>query len=92
MNAIERATKADRILNDELYKESFECVRQALLAKFEAAPIGDVEGIAQVRLCLKLLKDVRANLEAAVRDAKIEEFNIEQKKKTANLSDFRVRR
>lgn len=86
MNKIERAEKAQRILNDEIFKESFESVRQALLQKFEAAPVNDADGMVKVRLCLKLLNDVRANLEAVVRDGKVEEFNIQEKKR---LSLFR---
>lgn len=86
MNKIERADKAQRILNDEIFKESFESVRLALLQKFEAAPVNDAEGMVKVRLCLKLLNDVRANLEAVIRDGKVEEFNIQEKKR---LSLFR---
>lgn len=86
MNKIERAEKAQRILNDEIFKESFESVRQALLQKFESAPVNDAEGMVKVRLCLKLLTDVRANLEATLRDGKVEEFNIQEKKR---LSIFR---
>lgn len=86
MNKIQRAEKAQRILDDEIFKESFESVRQALLQKFEAAPVGDADGLMKVRLCLKLLTDVRANLEAVVRDGKLEQFNIQEKKR---LSLFR---
>ena len=85
MNKIQRAEKAQRILEDELFKESFESVRQALLQKFESAPVGDADGIMKVRLCLKLLTDVRANLEAVVRDGKVEEFNIQEKKRLFNF-------
>lgn len=86
MNKIQRAEKAQRILDDELFKESFESVRQALLQKFETAPVNDADGMVKVRLCLKLLNDVRANLETVVRDGKVEEFNIQEKKR---LSLFR---
>lgn len=81
MNKIQRAEKAQRILDDEIFKESFESVRQALLHKFETAPVSDADGMVKVRLCLKLLSDVRANLESVVRDGKVEEFNIQEKKR-----------
>lgn len=92
MNTIDRADKAARILNDPLYQESFESVRLALLAKFEAAPLTDPDGIMMIRLCMKLLKDVKANLDTAISDGKIAAFEIEEKKRVAKLSDFRVRR
>lgn len=88
MNTIERADKAQRLLNDPLYQESFELVRQALLAKFEAAPLTDPEGIVMIRLCMKLLKDVRANLDMAVSDGKLAAFEMEEKKRVANLADY----
>lgn len=86
MNKLQRAEKAQRILDDEIFKESFESVRQALLQKFETAPVNDADGIMKVRLCLKLLTDVRANLETVMRDGKVEQFNIQEKKR---LSLFR---
>lgn len=93
MSVIDRAAKAHRILNDELFVDAFESVRQALLNKFEGAPVSDSEGIVKVRLCLKLLHDVRANLERAVQDGKIKEFEIQEQKRTEpKLSDFRVNR
>jgi hypothetical protein len=88
MNVIDRAQKAERILNDPTYQESFELVRQALLAKFEAAPLTDAEGIQMIRLCMKLLKDVKANLDTAVQDGKLAAFEIEEKKRVANFADF----
>lgn len=88
MNKIERGERAARVLNDELYKEAFESVRQALLTKFESAPVGDAEGMARIRLCLKLLHDVRANLESVMNDGKLAAFEIEQKKRVANLADY----
>ena len=88
MNAIDRAQKAERIVNDELFKEAFESVRQALIQKFETAPVNDVEGMGKVRLCLKLLHDVRANLERVIADGKVAEFELQEKKRVANLGDY----
>jgi hypothetical protein len=88
MNAIDRAEKAQRILNDELFQESFNNVRQALLNKFETAPLTDPEGLVMLRLCLKLLGDVRANLIATLNDGKHAEFVLEEQKRVANLADY----
>jgi hypothetical protein len=43
--------------------------------------VNDAEGMVKVRLCLKLLNDVRANLESVIRDGKVEEFNLQEKKR-----------
>lgn len=82
---IDRAQKAERILNDELYKDSFELTRQAIYQQIEKTPIRDIEGLTHLRLCLKLLTDVRANLESVLRDGKVAEFNIEEQKRLSKI-------
>lgn len=88
MNKIERGERAARILNDEIFKDAFESVRQALLTKFESAPVADTEGMTKIRLCLKLLNDVRANIEATMNDGKVAAFELEEQKRVAKLSDY----
>lgn len=81
MNKIQRAEKAARILDDEIFKEAFENTRQAIFSKIEQTPIRDAEGLANLRLSLKLLNDVRANLIQVLNDGKIEQYRIEEKKR-----------
>lgn len=81
MNKIDRAQKAERILNDPIFIEAFENTRQAIFQKIEATPIRDDEGLKHLRLSLKLLSDVRANLTAVLNDGKVEEFRIEEQKR-----------
>lgn len=78
---IERAARASRITADPEFIAAFDNTRQAIFQKIELTPIRDIEGLQQLRLCLKLLGDVRANLEQVIDDGKIAEFNIEQEKK-----------
>lgn len=88
---IDRAQKAERILNDPLYVESFELTRQAIFQQIERTPIRDDEGLKHLRLCLKLLQDVKANLTSVLNDGKVAEFNIQQQKRdAASLRDFKV--
>lgn len=92
MNKIERADKAHKLLNDAEFIAAFANTRQAIFDQIERTPLRDDEGLKHLRLCLKLLNDVRANITAALNDGKIEQFNIEQQKReVAQLSDFRVR-
>lgn len=81
MNKIDRAQKAERILNDPLFAEAFENTRQAIFQKIEQTPIRDAEGLANLRLSLKLLNDVRANLTQVLNDGKVEEYRIEEQKR-----------
>lgn len=81
MNKIERAQKVERILTDPLFIEAFENTRQAIFQKIEQTPIRDAEGLANLRLSLKLLQDVRANLTQTLNDGKIEQYRLEEKKR-----------
>lgn len=78
---IDRAKRVERLIKDEEFIAAFENTRQAIFNKIEQTPIRDTDGLAQLRLCLKLLTDVRANLERVFNDGKVAEFNIEQEKK-----------
>ena len=83
MNKIERAEKAQRILNDPIFSEAFENTRQAIFQRIEQTPIRDDEGLKHLRLSLKLLGDVKANLTAILNEGKVEEYRIEEKKRFA---------
>ena len=68
---LERADKARKILESPLYQEGYELVRQAIIAKWEQTPIRDRDGAHELKLMMRLLADVRANMEQAVRDGKV---------------------
>lgn len=87
---IDRAQKAERILNDPEFVAAFTSTRQAIFEQMERTPLRDDEGLKYLRICLKLLSDVKANLTSVLNDGKVEEFRIEQaKKEVPRLSDFR---
>jgi hypothetical protein len=89
MTPIDRAQKAEAILNSPVYQESFDLVRQAIFDKFEVTPVRDTEALVHLRTALKLLNDVKANLTAALNEGKVVEFRLEQAKREPKLSDFR---
>lgn len=91
-DVIGRAAKAQNILNDDVFQQAFENTRMAIFQKIEATPLRDHEGLHELRVCLKLLQDVKANLTATMNDGKVAEFNIaQQKRDAAALRDFKVR-
>lgn len=91
MNKIERAQKVERILTDPEFAAAFDSTRQAIFEQIERTPLRDDEGLKHLRLCLKLLADVKANLVAVMNDGKVEEFRIQQaKREMPNLRDFKV--
>lgn len=68
---VERGRKADRLLQDPMLNEAFDLVHQAIHERWEACPLRDRDGAHELRLQLKTLNDVRANLEQAIQDGKL---------------------
>lgn len=81
MNAIERANKAKAILESPAYQEAFDQVRMRLIEGIENCPVADVKKAEDFRLCLKLLKSVRMNMETAINTGKLEQFRLEEAEK-----------
>lgn len=88
---IDRAQKAERFMADPMFHEMFEQTRLAIFEKIEQTPLRDDEGLKHLRICLKLLADLKANVVTVLNDGKMEEFRIEQHKRDAVLRDFKVR-
>lgn len=85
---IDRAQRAEALINNPTLTEAFADVATAIHQAWEAAPVRDTEGQQILKLQLKLLSDVRANLERAIADGKVAVFELEQRRKS-NLADFR---
>jgi len=78
---LERASLAKVILDNPVYVESWEAVREAIVAGIEKTPLSDTQTAERLRVCLKLLKDVRLNLELMFNQGKIVSFKLEQERK-----------
>lgn len=84
MNDIElmdRAVKAEAVLSSAVYQDSYENVRNAIIALIERTPLSDSQTAEDLRRCLKLLRDVRANLELAMKQGKLASFKLEEEKR-----------
>jgi len=89
MSAIDDGVRAHALLEDQTLTKAFADVREAILQQIEACPLRDTEGAEKLRIMLKLLRDLRANLEAAVSNGKLEEIELKhaQDKRKAKLSE-----
>jgi hypothetical protein len=85
---LDRADRAKSILNNPTYQESFDLVRQAIIDQWETTPIRDRDGAHELKLMLKLLGDVRANLERAISDGKLAAHELDRRR-NLKLADFR---
>lgn len=72
--AITRAVKAQALLEDQELNAAFAAVRESILHRIEEAPIRDKDGLHELKIMLKLLNDVRANLQSVVNTGKVIEY------------------
>jgi hypothetical protein len=77
---LDRANKALAVLENPIYAEAWENTRQSIIALIEKTPLSDTETAERLRICLKLLRDVRANLELMVNQGKIASFRLAEEK------------
>lgn len=73
-----RGEQARLLLDSPIYQESYQLVRDAIIAAWESAPIRDKEGHNELKLMLKLLADVRRNIENTMQTGKLAKVQIER--------------
>ena len=78
MNPIERADKARAILESPIYTDAYDGVRTAIIQRIEQCSLTDTQTAEDLRRCLKLLKDVKLNMEVMLNHGKIEKFQLQQ--------------
>lgn len=81
MNEEQRGIEAEQLLNNALFKQAFEGVRQKLLERLEETAIGDKDTQHELVLCLQTVKQVRRFLENYVRDGQLEAARSAERKK-----------
>ena len=78
---IDRGAKADKWLNDDMYVEAVEAVRSAIISKWSASPLRDVEGQHELRLMLKILDDVTGYVKKAAKDGQFAVAQLERERR-----------
>lgn len=78
---LDRGNKAQEILDNELFKEAWQSVETALIQKWRDCPIRDKEGAHEIKLMLKLLDDVKGNIERVVESGKLAESRLQELKR-----------
>lgn len=86
---IEHGIRAEHILKDAVYLESWEQVEAALVEKWKGSPARDSEGREYLFLMLKALRDARAALEQAMQNGKYALHLREEESRLAKLNPFR---
>ena len=88
--AIERAVRAQAVLDNVAYQESYEMVRQEIIRRIENCPLSDTQTAEDLRRCLRLLRDVRLNLEVALKSGTVANFRLaaDEKRKANPLRNL----
>ncbi|MHB1176082.1 MAG: hypothetical protein ACYCZJ_13265 [Sulfuriferula sp.] len=78
LTELQRGEQARQVLESEIYAESWQAVRDGIISAWESAPIRDKEGANELKLMLKLLTDVRRNVETVMQTGKMAKIQIER--------------
>ena len=82
----EKGRQAELLLDNPVYQESIEIVRNRIISSWESSPIRDKEGQHELKLMLKLLLDLTANIKLVAETGKLAKIQIEREKK--GIKDF----
>lgn len=85
---LDRGAKAEKLLADPMLVEAFDCVARAIHERWETCPLRDHDGAHELKLQLKLLNDVRANLEQAVADGKLAAAALKIQRRELSPADY----
>lgn len=72
LNREQRAERAAAVLNNAIFKEGFETLKQTYIAAFRQCKIGDDEGRWKYQVALDVIDGVERHLEAVLVQGKID--------------------
>ena len=79
-----KADRVRRLLEDSDLQEAFENVRDVIYKLFEETPPSDKDALQRVRMKLEALEAVKANLERAIEDGKLEDFRAQEEERNVH--------
>lgn len=87
---ITAGNRAQRLLEDEVLTKAFEDMRSAIIERWESSPVRDHEGQHELKLMLRILSDVRSNLELAVHNGKLAAEELRMQKRELTPAEWRA--
>lgn len=75
---IKRADEANRIINSPVWVDVWQQMEAAIVQGWKDAPMRDRDGMAELKRMHKTLTSLKANLESALVDGKVEKINQER--------------
>lgn len=82
---VSRGRDAEQLLEHPIFKEAVQAVRDGIINKWADAPLRDKEGAHELKIMLKLLNDVEANIRQVVNTGKMANIQLEKEQKIAEF-------
>lgn len=82
----QRGHEARRLMENPLYREAIDSMREGIVQKWRSAPIRDREGMHELKLMDKLLSDLEAYIRQIAETGKMADIQLE---KEANMNELR---
>ena len=82
---VSRGKNAERILNDELFKESFSYLRKLYLGEWENSPARDKEARESLWVAIKMLGTVEGHLQTVMQTGKLANRQLEELAKVSSV-------
>ncbi len=86
-----RGNEAKSLLDNPLYQECVQSLRDAIISKWRSTPIRDREGAHELKLMDKLLSDIEQYFKTIAETGKIADIQIERERKMERLKKAGIR-
>ena len=86
-----RGKQAADLLENSLFREAVDTLRQSLVDKWLSSPVRDIEGQHELRLMTKLLGDIEMYIANIAKTGKMAAIQLEQEQKVQKLRKFGIR-
>lgn len=87
----QRGNEAKSLLDNPLYQECVQSLREAIISKWRSTPIRDREGAHELKLMDKLLSDIEQYFKTIAETGKIADIQIERERKMERLKKAGIR-
>lgn len=82
---LRRGEQARQLLQNELYVDAVTQVKQAIIDKWQQAPLRDREGHHELKLMLKLLGDLTGYIQTTMETGKMAQIQLETERRMTKL-------
>lgn len=86
-----RGKQATELLENAMFREAVDTIRQSLVDKWLSSPVRDIEGQHELRLMTKLLGDIEGYISNIAKTGKMAAITLEREHNVQRLKKFGIR-